>query len=119
MTEINRHLTDDERTLMCPLAIETVTEQTGRDRESVADELDAMAIVVHGDATDAYLDVDGKTLAHITREDLALAANHPARRGGQASITTRRGAGHHRERRSPPRDCLSILISSSGVFGNV
>ncbi|WP_319454252.1 MULTISPECIES: hypothetical protein [unclassified Mycobacterium] len=77
MTEINRPLTDQERTLMCQLAIATVVEQTGKDRETVADELDAMTIVVHGDDRNAYLDADGKTLVHITREDLALAANHP------------------------------------------
>ena len=77
MTEINRPLTDAERTVLCQLAIETVAHQTGRDRETVADELDAMTIFAHGDAHDAYLDADGKTLVHITREDLALAANHP------------------------------------------
>lgn len=74
---INRGLTDAERTLMCQLAIEVVAQQTHRDRKSVADELDAMTIVVHGDTRDAYLDADGTTLVHITREDLALAANHP------------------------------------------
>lgn len=77
MTEINRPLTDPERTVMCQLAIATVAEQTGKDRETVADELDAMTIVVHGDNRNAYLTADGKTLVHITREDLALAANHP------------------------------------------
>lgn len=77
MTEINRHLTDQERTVMRQLAIATVAEQTGRDRETVATELDEMDIRLRGDAHDAYLDADGKTLVHITREDLALAANHP------------------------------------------
>lgn len=77
MTPINRHLTDAERTVMCQLAIEVVARQTGHDRESVADELDAMDLRLHGDATSAYLDADGVTLVHISREDLALAANHP------------------------------------------
>jgi hypothetical protein len=77
MTEINRPLTDTERTLLCQLAIETVAHQTGRNRETVADELDTMTITVHGDAHDAYLQADGTTLVHITREDLALAANTP------------------------------------------
>jgi hypothetical protein len=77
MTEINRPLTDEERTLMCQLAIASVAQQTGKDRETVADELDAMVIVTHGDAQDAYLEADGKTLVHISRADLALAANHP------------------------------------------
>jgi hypothetical protein len=77
MTEINRPLTDTERDVLCQLAIESVARQMGRDPESVAGELDEMDIRVHGDARDAYLTADGKTLVHITRQDLALAANHP------------------------------------------
>ncbi|QZT62127.1 hypothetical protein [Mycolicibacterium austroafricanum] len=77
MIEINRPLTDAERNVMYQLAIEAVAVQTGRDREAVADELDAMDLRLRGDARDAYLDADGVTLVHITREDLALAANHP------------------------------------------
>lgn len=77
MTEINRPLTDAERNVMNQLAIASVARQTGRDPESVADELDEMTIRLHGDSKHAYLTADGKTLVHITREDLALAANHP------------------------------------------
>lgn len=77
MTEINRPLTDRERNVMCQLAIESVAQQTGRDRETVADELDEMELRLRADTRDAYLVADGKTLVHITREDLALAANHP------------------------------------------
>lgn len=77
MTKVNRQLTDAERTAMCQVAIEVVAKQTGRDRATVADELDEMDLRLHGDAVDAYLDADGVTLVHISREDLALAANHP------------------------------------------
>ncbi len=77
MTKINRRLTDAERAVMCQLAIEVVARQTGRDRQSVADALDEMNLQLHGDAMDAYLDADGVTLVHISRADLALAANHP------------------------------------------
>jgi len=77
MTKIERHLTDAERNVMYQLAVEVVARQTGRGRESVADELDEMDLQLHGDATNAYLDADGVTLVHISREDLALAANHP------------------------------------------
>lgn len=77
MTKIERHLTDAERAVMCQLSIEVVARQTGRDRATVAEELDEMDLQLHGDAANAYLDADGVTLVHISREDLALAANHP------------------------------------------
>ena len=90
MIEINRPLTDAERTVMNQLAVASVARQTGRDRESVADELDEMTIRVHGNAKHAYLTADGTTLVHITREDLALAANHPGETLRAAPINRRR-----------------------------
>ena len=76
-TPINRPLTEQERDLLCQLAIEVVAHQTGRDREQVADELDTMELEVQGDAIDVYLKANGNVLVHATREWLAFHANNP------------------------------------------
>jgi hypothetical protein len=80
-TEINRHLTDDERHLVWDLAVEVIANQTGGNREAAADALDEIAsdgkLHLYGDAVNAYLQADGNVLVHITREDLARVANHP------------------------------------------
>jgi hypothetical protein len=78
---INRHLTDAERQKMWDLAVTVVMHQTGANADDAEDRLNAYAAAgtlhLRGTATDAYLTVEDTTLVHISREDLALASNHP------------------------------------------
>ena len=74
VTEISRPLTDAERQLMCRLAVQVVAAQTGRDGGTVADELDELELVLHGDSKDAYLEACGQVLVHVERDWLAFHA---------------------------------------------
>lgn len=75
---IRRRLTDPERSLLCRLAIETVVDQTGATWEEAVAALEYFAgrgeAISRGDFVDAYLEIAGRVLVHITRQDLALAA---------------------------------------------
>ncbi|RUP28758.1 MAG: hypothetical protein EKK51_22540 [Mycolicibacterium sp.] len=78
---INRPLTDDERSLIGHLAAAVLSQQTGSTIEVAADVLGQFAdegkMMLRGDAYDAYLEVNGKVLVHVTREFLAFFAANP------------------------------------------
>jgi hypothetical protein len=75
---IDRRLTDPERELLAYLSASTVAEQTGITLAAAGAVLKELAgrglVIVHGDALDVYLTVDGTVLVHATREWLAFQA---------------------------------------------
>lgn len=77
--KINRPLTDDEKSLVCRLAIASVMKQTGATEQAAAAVLDRFAAegraVFEGDAQDAYLTVNGRRLIHCERDWLAFHAD--------------------------------------------
>lgn len=79
--KINRRLTDDEKALLCRLAIASVVTQTGVTEQAAADSLDKFAakgqVFFEGDAQDAYLVVNGHRLIHAERDWLAFHAHAP------------------------------------------
>ena len=44
--------------------------------EAAADALDGLAVTLRGDATDVYLDADGRQIVHAARDWLAWHATH-------------------------------------------
>jgi hypothetical protein len=76
---INRPLDEQEKSLLCWLAVQTVAMQTGRGEQDAADALDTLAgegeAVTKADARDAFLVAAGHPLVHITREALAFYAH--------------------------------------------
>ena len=75
---VDRPLTDPERSLLAWLAVHVVTSQTGATEEQAADALETFAergeVIIRGDACDTFLEVAGRVLVHISREDLAFTA---------------------------------------------
>lgn len=77
--EINRPLDDAEKYLLCRLAVASVAKQTGVSEQVAADSLDQLAAegkaTFEGDARDAYLLVNGRSLIHCERDWLAFHAH--------------------------------------------
>lgn len=79
MTAINRPLNDDERRLMCWLAIRVVMDQTGISVQQAADVLDTFTetgkAVLVGDDSEVQLLVAGQSLVRADRDWLAFQAS--------------------------------------------
>jgi hypothetical protein len=74
--EINRPLNEQEKSLLCWLAIQTVREQTGVDEQAIADELDEIAAAgqaqFKANAEFAAIYIADFPLVFTTREWLAF-----------------------------------------------
>ncbi len=74
----DRRLTEDEKSLICWLAVRTVSSQTGGDDQAAADALDRLIemdrIELLTTPTDAYVVACGNVIVHAARDWLAFHA---------------------------------------------
>jgi hypothetical protein len=73
-------LSDDERSLLCWLAVQNLVRQFGCDEQTAADALDVFTergeVTIEGDQRNVYLRVVGHTHIHCERSWLRWAAFH-------------------------------------------
>ena len=80
MAPIDRPLTDAERSYLHLLTIRVVAEQTRATPDAAVEALERITaegkVRIHGDAENAYVEVNGQNLVHVERDWLAFHAHH-------------------------------------------